>query len=167
MLRINYWCRKAFLLGYIQWKWEQQLFGKDGVACTQIAPSSRPVWILLIIRNITIFAPIAITWYAISIATSAFSAYNQGNPISNLNFLDFWENGYGILHAPFTLSSVAKLDFFIILLIILLNIWSSLLNMRSSAQDQKLKSNFELSRVAIAIELNKLKDTIFWYGAHK
>lgn len=78
--------------------------------------------ILTVLRNSLVFLPVALTWYAISKATSAFALYTSDNSLSVVNFLDFWENGYGVLSSQWALSNVATLDFQIILLIIGLTI---------------------------------------------
>lgn len=78
--------------------------------------------IMSVLRNSLVFLPVALTWYAISKATSAFATYTADNSLSVVNFLDFWENGYGVLDEKWSLSHVATLDFQIILGIIVLTI---------------------------------------------
>jgi hypothetical protein len=78
--------------------------------------------IMSVLRNSLVFLPVALTWYAISKATSAFALYTADNSLSVVNFLDFWENGYGVLAEEWSLSHVATLDFQIILGIIGLTI---------------------------------------------
>jgi hypothetical protein len=75
-----------------------------------------------VLRNSLVFLPVALTWFAISKATSAFALYTADNSLAVVNFLDFWENGYGVLSEKWALSSVATLDFQIILGIIGLTI---------------------------------------------
>ena len=48
------------------------------------------VRILTIIRNVLVFAPVALTWAAVSAATTGFAAYIKENGASVVNFLDFW-----------------------------------------------------------------------------
>jgi hypothetical protein len=78
--------------------------------------------IMSVLRNSLVFLPVALTWFAISKATSAFALYTADNSLAVVNFLDFWENGYGVLSEKWALSSVATLDFQIILGIIGLTI---------------------------------------------
>lgn len=78
--------------------------------------------IMSVLRNSLVFLPVALTWFAISKATSAFALYTSDNTLSVVNFLDFWENGYGVLSDRWALSNVATLDFQIILGIIGLTI---------------------------------------------
>jgi hypothetical protein len=53
--------------------------------------------VMAIVRNALVFLPVALTWFAISKATNAFATYTANNTLSVVNFLDFWENGYGVL----------------------------------------------------------------------
>ena len=52
---------------------------------------------LTITRNALVFLPVALTWFAISKASAAFAVYTANNTLTVSNFLDFWENGYGVL----------------------------------------------------------------------
>ena len=90
--------------------------------------------IMSVLRNSLVFLPVALTWFAISKATSAFALYTSDNSLSVVNFLDFWENGYGVLAEEWALSNVATLDFQIILGIIGLTIAITFL-------DRSLKNN--------------------------
>jgi hypothetical protein len=91
--------------------------------------------IMTVMRNSLVFLPVALTWYAISKATSAFALYTADNSLSVVNFLDFWENGYGVLAEEWSLSHVATLDFQIILGIIGLTIAITFLD--RSLRDKK------------------------------
>jgi hypothetical protein len=57
----------------------------------------RLVRILTVLRNVLVFAPVALTWAAVGQATSGFSAYVKENGANVVNFLDFWQNGYGYI----------------------------------------------------------------------
>jgi hypothetical protein len=91
--------------------------------------------IMSVVRNSLVFLPVALTWFAISKATSAFATYTADNSLSVVNFLDFWENGYGVLAEEWSLSHVATLDFQIILGIIGLTIAITFLD--RSLKDKK------------------------------
>ena len=84
--------------------------------------------IMTVVRNALVFLPVALTWYAIGKATSAFATYTADNSLTVVNFLDFWENGYGVLSEKWSLSSVAIFDFQIILVIIALTIMITFLD---------------------------------------
>jgi hypothetical protein len=115
----------------------------------------RILFILAIIRNSLVFSPVALTWLAISKATAAFSAYTADNSLTVVNFLEFWENGYGVLDKTWSLSHVATLDFQIILGIISLTIFIGIFerrlkNLRASAS--VLADN---DRIQMALEISR------------
>ena len=75
--------------------------------------------ILILIRNVLVFAPVALTWWAVAEATRGFSIYLAQNGENVVNFLDFWQNGYGVLGSEWKIANVAKLDFIIIIFVII------------------------------------------------
>ncbi len=79
------------------------------------------------IRNVMVLLPILLTWFALFEASRNYRAYIEANPDQiNKPFLLLWEQGFGgtasFLSPRF--SSVALLDAFIILIIILLTFYS-------------------------------------------
>ena len=66
--------------------------------------------LIAISRNILVFVPVALTWIAVSKATTAFEQYTTVNPNAVVNFLEFWQNGYGILSKDWTIGHIALLD---------------------------------------------------------
>jgi hypothetical protein len=108
---------------------------------------------MVIARNTLVFLPVALTWLAISKATSAFAVYTSSNTLSVVNFLDFWENGYGVLSKSWSLSTVATFDFQIILIIIALTISVALLDrkLRADLLVQTQAADEDRIRLAIAI----------------
>jgi len=109
---------------------------------------------LTIVRNALVFLPVALTWYAISKASAAFAVYTSNNTLTVSNFLDFWENGYGVLSKEWSLSHIATLDFQIIMVIIAMTIAISI-NERV-LRIRVAKSNIEIDegkmQLAIAIK---------------
>jgi methyl-accepting chemotaxis protein len=109
---------------------------------------------LTIVRNALVFLPVALTWYAISKASSAFAVYTANNTLTVSNFLDFWENGYGVLSKEWSLSHIATLDFQIIIVIILMTIAISIIE--RILRVRGAKSNMEIDdakfQLAIAIK---------------
>lgn len=77
---------------------------------------------VLFLRNLMVFLPVTVTWIAISEAASAFSAFIDANQSSLVNFLQFWQDGYGFLSPIWRLSSVAFIDFLILAFIMILTI---------------------------------------------
>ena len=49
--------------------------------------------LIAIARNVLVFVPVALTWVAVSKATTAFEQYTAANPNAVVNFLEFWQNG--------------------------------------------------------------------------
>ena len=100
---------------------------------TETAAGSREISLnhfLSIARNILVFVPVALTWAAVGKATTAFAVYVEANPNSVTNFLEFWQNGYGVLDAKWTIGYVANLDFLLITAVILLTMVTSYLGRR-------------------------------------
>jgi capsular polysaccharide biosynthesis protein len=110
--------------------------------------------IMTIARNALVFLPVALTWYAISKATNAFAIYTANNTLQVVNFLDFWENGYGVLSKTWSLSSVATLDFLIILLIIILTISITLVEKRTKRFRAAEISELDEDRIRLAISIS-------------
>ena len=113
---------------------------------------------LTIVRNALVFLPVALTWYAISKASAAFSVYTANNTLTVSNFLDFWENGYGVLSKEWSLSHVATLDFQIILVIILLTIAISVIE--RVLRIRSAKSNLELDEAKFQLAI-QIKSYLF------
>jgi hypothetical protein len=110
--------------------------------------------VMTIARNALVFLPVALTWYAISKATSAFATYTANNTLQVVNFLDFWENGYGVLSKTWSLSSVASLDFLIILLIIFLTVTITLIEKRTKRLRAAEISELDEDRIRLAISIS-------------
>ena len=111
------------------------------------------VLVITIVRNALVFLPVALTWYAISKATSAFAVYTANNTLSVVNFLDFWENGYGVLDKKWALSHVATLDFQIILFIIVLTIAITLLDKRLRDSHNQAVAALDEDRISLALSI--------------
>jgi hypothetical protein len=111
-------------------------------------------------RNVLVFIPVAITWWAIGKTTEQFGAYNETRPGEKVNFLDFWENGYGYLDdiklfkvMGVKIHEIATVDFAIIAGIVALTFTSSLLGVwadRRSGLDEK-KALFEREDLALTL----------------
>jgi hypothetical protein len=109
--------------------------------------------VMSVVRNSLVFLPVALTWFAISKATSAFATYTADNSLSVVNFLDFWENGYGVLDQKWALSNVATLDFQIILGIIGLTIAITFLDraLKNSKNQAMQEADDERIQMALGI----------------
>lgn len=110
--------------------------------------------IMSVLRNSLVFLPVALTWYAISKATSAFALYTADNSLSVVNFLDFWENGYGVLAEEWSLSHVAALDFQIILVIIALTVVITFLDRSLKNSKNKALQEADNERIQMALVIS-------------
>lgn len=106
-------------------------------------------------RNVIIFIPLALTWHAIAEATSAFEIFLSRNSTTTANFLEFWQNGYGVLHEFWRIGNVARLDVYIILLIIAMSIGSGLLHMHAQRVEASEHQLLEEERIALALEIGQ------------
>ena len=126
---------------------------------------ARTVQWLTVVRNVLVFVPVAITWMAISKATTAYKAWDPRETSEQLangeslrvekNFLDFWSKGYGKLAKHWTIPEVGKTDFYIIAIIILLALVISFLGNRSDSVRTKLLQSAEAERTAIGIKIRR------------
>jgi hypothetical protein len=105
------------------------------------------------IRNVLVFIPVAITWEAVSKATEAFAKFVETNNATTVNFLEFWQNGYEVLPAFWTISHVASLDFAIILGVIALSLVSTYFNARGSKINKVEVNQLEAERLEMALAL--------------
>ena len=113
--------------------------------------------ILAALRNILIFLPVALTWAAVGEATKAFNVFVLQNAGTPANFLQFWQDGYGVLDRFWSIGSIATLDFYLVLLIIVLTALVAFF--QGSGQDSRsqLLSEFMDERVALALRIATLK----------
>ena len=102
------------------------------------AALDRTAKLLELIRNVAVFVPVAITWWAINVATRKFSELQDKTDLVNsageaidpatISFLAFWQNGYGLLKDGLfsaKISHIALVDFTIITGIVVLTLVSS------------------------------------------
>jgi methyl-accepting chemotaxis protein len=96
-----------------------------------------------VLRNTFIFAPIIVTWYGVSQATSAYSRLLSSTLKTNPDqvsqpFLYLWQQGFGgRLPAWLTLSSIALIDAVILAIILLLTLLVSTLSNASRQQQER------------------------------
>ena len=111
------------------------------------------VRILTSIRNVLVFAPVALTWAAVSAATTGFAAYTKENGTSVVNFLDFWQNGYGYLSDKWKIGEVARLDFILVMIVIVLTLFVSFFGHRSQQLRNQEEALIDQERSTIALEI--------------
>jgi len=111
--------------------------------------------LISIARNILVFVPVALTWVAVSKATTAFEQYTAANPTAVVNFLEFWQNGYGILSKDWTIGHIALLDGLIIGLVIALSLTVSVLELRHKKSMRTTVAVLEKDRLTLALKIFK------------
>jgi len=123
---------------------------------------NRLVQWLTVIRNVLVFLPVAITWMAISKATTAYKTWEpvgkkvgDTTTVADKNFLDFWSNGYGKLSKFWTIPDIGKFDFGIIAAIILLALLINFLDTRGKSLEGHLIRISEAQRTAIGIKIRR------------
>jgi hypothetical protein len=109
---------------------------------------------LTVLRNVLVFAPVALTWMAVSEATTGFSKYIKNNGADVVNFLDFWQNGYGVLGNEWKIGNVARLDFFIVLLVIGLTLYVSRGSFQVDSRREAAEAAIDNERHALAIAIH-------------
>jgi hypothetical protein len=111
------------------------------------------VRILTVIRNVLVFAPVALTWAAVSAATTGFAAYTKENGTSVVNFLDFWQNGYGYLADHWKIGHVAELDFILVMIVIALTLFVSIVGHQAQSLRNQQETVIDQERSALAMEI--------------
>ena len=109
---------------------------------------------LTVTRNSLVFLPVALTWIAVSKATTAFSLYTSKNSVAVVNFLEFWQNGYGVLAKEWTIGRIAFLDFVLILLVILLTLFTAYLGKRNQNLREDEIELIDSDRTTLALQIS-------------
>jgi len=107
----------------------------------------------VLFRNVLVFVPVALTWLAISKATTAFALYTAKQAGSVANFLQFWEDGYGFLSKSWTISHVAVLDFIIIACVIALTLITPILASQADARADREEELAMRERLGLNVEI--------------
>ena len=114
---------------------------------------------IAIVRNVLVFVPVALTWLAVKEATEGFAKYTEANPGAVVNFLEFWQNGYGVLSSDWTIGHVAFLDAAIIGVVILLSLTVSFLEIQHKKITKTFVTELENERLALGIKIHKYLHT--------
>ncbi len=123
---------------------------------TAQSTQSNLVRILTILRNVLVFAPVALTWAAVSAATTGFAAYTKENGASVVNFLDFWQNGYGYLADHWHIGEVARLDFLLVVVVIVLTLYVSLAGHKAQTARVNEEALIDKERAELALEITAI-----------
>lgn len=116
--------------------------------------------LLVVLRNVAVFVPVALTWMAIHEATGAFAKYANESTASGedkeLNFLVFWQSGGNdgsYLSDFWRIGSVALLDAIIISFIVGATLIASSLESRAKAKEEHAASVAERERTELALRI--------------
>ena len=110
--------------------------------------------LLTIIRNVLVFAPVALTWLAVSFATTAFAEYTKANADAVVNFLEFWQDGYGVLDKKWTIGHVGLLDFYLIAVVIVLTLITALMTTRHQQEQKIYVARLDEKRLELGLKLH-------------
>ena len=108
---------------------------------------------ITVLRNVLVFLPVALTWVAVGEATTAFSDYLKANGSDIVNFLDFWQNGYGVLDDKWRIATVAYLDFLIIMVVIILTLIASVFSRRVTELQVLAEKETDRERILLSVEI--------------
>jgi len=98
-------------------------------------------------RNVLVFAPIAVTWFGLSIATNAYAKLLESQPdLVTRPFLLLWEQGFGGLIGFLKFSNLAIIDASLIGLLILLSL---AIHYRADVRDVALRTRVLLKESEI------------------
>lgn len=111
--------------------------------------------LIVLFRNVLIFLPVALTWYAIGQATIAFQIYVGSSGTTTANFLDFWQNGYGILDDKWRIGEIAVLDFYIVMAVIVISLLAGAMQLQSARIDSRLETLYESERMELALQISR------------
>jgi hypothetical protein len=107
-----------------------------------------------IIRGVLLFSPVALTWLAVGEASRGFSEYIKENPNAVVNFLEFWQNGYGYIPESATLTRIAFLDFLIIMSVIVLTVVVASMTRRGQSIRSEQSALLEKERFELGLMLS-------------
>ena len=112
------------------------------------------------LRNVLVFVPVAITWWAIGKATSAFGDYKDLHPDErSIAFLDFWRSDSELLtnEKLFGLTpkiqEIAYFDFLLIAVVVALTILAGAIGALAERRGDLQEDRIETERSRVALEL--------------
>jgi hypothetical protein len=70
-----------------------------------------------------------------------------------VNFLDFWQNGYGVLDEKWRIATIAYLDFLIIMVVIVLTLIASVFSRRVTELQIMAEKETERERILLSVEI--------------
>lgn len=129
----------------------------DGTTSRDLRAAARPGRLgrtLAGLRNVLVFVPVAVTWYAIYQATAAFQAVRGAGGSGETTFLDVWISGAGDPTAAWAFPRVALLDAGLIAVVVIVSLLSGLLRWRGTRRVGRLEAECDGERVRVALALS-------------
>ena len=114
---------------------------------------SRIARVLTVLRNVLVFVPVALTWLAIQKATDAFGIWSKNNEGVEINFIQFWQDGYGELPGKYRIQNVAQVDFYLISLIVIATLVASLLETRARSAENVSEKSADRERLFVGLKI--------------
>ena len=112
---------------------------------------------LTLVRNVLVFVPVAITWYAIGKATEAYGQFTDDFKGTELNFLQFWQagehGGKQYLSSFWHIGDVARFDALLIALIVILTLVVGAIGAQSDRSERKFDEEVESERLELSFVL--------------
>lgn len=108
-----------------------------------------------LVRNTLVFVPIALTWMSIGKSSDAFTKYIAQNSGSVVNFLQFWQNGYGYLSSLWRLGSIATIDALIMFTLIILTVFTQSTKNRLIHKRNLLNQDYYAKRMDMAFLIDE------------
>ena len=114
---------------------------------------SRIARVLTVLRNVLVFVPVALTWLAIQKATDAFGIWSKSNKGEEINFIQFWQDGYGVLSDKYRIQNIAQIDFILISLIVVATLVASLLETRVRSAENVSEKLADRERLFVGLKI--------------
>ena len=113
--------------------------------------------LLTIFRNVLVFVPVAITWFAIGKASEAYGQFTLDNPGTELNFLQFWQagevGGEQYLSDFWKIGDVARFDALLIGVIVVLTLLVGAFSAQRERSEARFESSSEADRIRLSLVL--------------
>jgi hypothetical protein len=77
----------------------------------------------------------------------------KANGTDIVNFLDFWQNGYGVLGNEWKIANIALLDFLIIMVVIVLTLLASVFSRQVSELQILSEKETDRHRILLSVEI--------------
>ena len=113
---------------------------------------------ITVLRNVAVFIPVALTWWAIHRATDAFGRFSSSHAGTEVNFLQFWQSGGdgdSYLQPFWRIQHIALLDSLIVAFIVLTTLLGSACHGRARAVNDRQQIVAQAERVAVGLNLSR------------